>query len=491
VSVAGEKLRPLHLEQVADGFRAQYELFIDTWAGRTTINLADGKDTARRVLNIRPHGHKLSADEFDAMLTELSELSSALPWGLSPGAAQGDISHSTPPVTHPAVIESQLPRLERLLARLLDDPPTLTERVREARPLDASRRIDLKTMRWLAARPSALAAVRGAAQPGSTFDWRSRIDQGTPRQSYDHPLTCYILHLIRRVRRRLMLTVRELRRAGRRFSDEAADVYADELAHSVEDAITRLDATLHAPLFRGLTPTPLSNTALQAITDNPLYAALHRTVVHLLDPGLAFAPGGELLSALKRTYDLFELLVLHRLAAALRNWLGGEWAWSQPALNTTGREVRPADGAVWCAHHPSGRRVELRYQQQFGRAKAPPDVRTFGSLSGALIPDYLLVIAQGDSVKSWLILDAKYRSSRQSVDEGLGDVHRYRDALRLSGIPAAGGYVIVPRLAEPNAIYAQPDFIAHHSFGVCELFADDPLAPIRRWVNDMASLPSA
>jgi hypothetical protein len=33
----------------------------------------------------------------------------------------------------------------------------------------------------------------------------------------------------------------------------------------------------------------------------------------LLRPGLAFAPGCGLLSALKRTYDLFELLVLYRL----------------------------------------------------------------------------------------------------------------------------------------------------------------------------------
>jgi hypothetical protein len=283
-----------------------------------------------------------------------------------------------------------------------------------------------------------------------------------------------------------MVTARELRRPGRRFSDEAADVYAGELARFVEEATARLNAILYVPLFRGLTPTTLSNSALQAITDNPLYAALHRTILRLLEPGLAFAPGGELLSALKRTYDLFELLVLHRLAASLRNWLEGAWIWSTPILNISGREARPIDGAIWSAHHPSGRRIELRYQQQFGRARAPPDVRAFGSLSGALIPDYLLVVADGDNVMSWLILDAKYRSSRQSVDEGLGDIHRYRDALRLSGIRAAGAYVIVPRLAEPTAIYAQPSFIAHHSFGVCELFTEDPLRPIRRWVNDIA-----
>ena len=107
-------------------------------------------------------------------------------------------------------------------------------------------------------------------------------------------------------------------------------------------------------------------------------------------------------------------------------------------------------------------------------------LRSLASLSGALIPDYLLEFAQDGIVKSWLILDAKYRSGRQAVDDGLGDVHRYRDALRPFGISASGAYVIVPRLAEAAAPYAQPDFIAHHKFGVCELFAPDPLLPIQR-----------
>ena len=124
--------------------------------------------------------------------------------------------------------------------------------------------------------------------------------------------------------------------------------------------------------------------------------------------------------------------------------------------------------------------LELRYQQWFSRAGLPPDERMFSSLSGTFIPDYILVLRENGKVVRWLILDAKYRSGRQAVDQGLADVHSYRDALRVRGMRADGGFVIVPRLQEENPVYASPAFLDHHAFGVIQVFATEWLAPALR-----------
>ena len=82
-----------------------------------------------------------------------------------------------------------------------------------------------------------------------------------------------------------------------------------------------IETILARPLFRQVQPEP----ALQSLEDEPLDGALHRVAHRLLDPGLAYSPGGDLQSALKHTYDLFELFVLYRLIDELPKQLGSGW----------------------------------------------------------------------------------------------------------------------------------------------------------------------
>lgn len=144
-------------------------------------------------------------------------------------------------------------------------------------------------------------------------------------------------------------------------------------------------------------------------------------------------------AALKRTYDLFELVVLYGLIAELTESLGSGWKLrAAKVLPAIRREERPENRASWWFEGPGKQTVELRYQQWFSRAKMIGDMRSFSSLSGPNLPDYILVHRLDGKVISWVILDAKYRASRQPVDQGLGDIHRYRDALRVRGVGASG-----------------------------------------------------
>ncbi len=51
------------------------------------------------------------------------------------------------------------------------------------------------------------------------------------------------------------------------------------------------------------------------------------------------------------------------------------------------------------------------------------------------LPDYVLGVFGPDEIlKSWLVLDAKFRSIATGVRDGLGKIHIYRDSLRWNGI---------------------------------------------------------
>jgi PD-(D/E)XK nuclease superfamily/Domain of unknown function (DUF2357) len=483
--MAGQLLRFEQIAEIETGYSARFKLVIDTWAGRTMLRVWDGTDCRSLILEIGPHTKKLSQNEFDAMLAELAQHSQTLPWGLAPGLAPGELARRAPAAVHPAVIESQLPMLERLLSRFIADPPTATVRSRDRRPLDLTRRADLQTLRWLSRRPKLLDSIQGKGDAQSVVDPRTPIDQPNAHVSFDHPVTRYISFLLRRVRARLEQTSHALRNVrGRRFSDPDADAHARELADRVEAAIVRVDNVLKRSLFRNVRPEPMTETALQFISDHPLYSSLHKIARRLLSPGLAFRPNGDLYTSLKRTYDLFELLVLYRIIDALPRALGSGWATRRAvSLVQTGIEERFGDGSAWLYEGPEQLSLELRYQQPFGRVQEPPHTREFSSLSGLNIPDYILVLRRGKVPISWLILDAKYRSGRQAIDQGLGDIHRYRDALRIRDIRAAGAYIVVPRLQESEAPYGCSAYHAENQFGVLQSSLEDWLAPVLQWIE--------
>lgn len=470
--MAGLDLQSSSLRQTATGFEGEYQIHIDTWAGRSVLELYVDTWLADAItLDIRPSARKLDQNEFDTMLDELSERSSSLVWGLSPGAAQGVEGGKSPAIVHPVVVDALLPQFERLLARFLEDPPLLTLRERGLKRFDRSKKPDLATVRWLGRRPEILRALSGRRTAQTYSPWETVIDQPVVRTTANHPVTRYVKHLLRRVVSRLHGNAEMLRRRRGRFSDPAGDAYAERMAARLQGAALRLHAISERPIFKSVASEPPSETAIQSLADHPLHAALHRVGRRLLDPGLAYAPGGNLEAALKRTYDLFELMVLYRLADEIPRQLGPAWSLTRAAvLPYQGREERVGDRASWWFTGPDGLSIELRYQQWFPRARQLADDRMFSSLSGVNVPDYVAILRKGRSIERWVILDAKYRSGRQPVDQGLGDIHRYRDALRIRGKSASGAFIIVPRLAEQKAVYGQSQYHNEHAFGALQLY---------------------
>lgn len=466
---SGVTIDHAQIEQVGDGFEARFEFLIDTWAGRMSLELyVDDVICDQLTLDIRPSGAKLSIAEFDDMLEELAARSASLAWGLSQGNTTGRESRDAPQVVHPIVVDALLPKFERLLSRFLLDPPVRSFRTRELAPFDLTRRSDVSTLRWLGRRPQLLSSLR--SKQWGVDAQRTLIDQPASASSFDHPVTRYFDHLVQRLITRCRHSSVVLRQRHGLFADPVTDAHAEALAQRLDSARGRLEALSEHRVFRRANREPPGETALQLIGDHPMYSAIQRLGRRLLEPGLAYDLSGDLEAGLKRTYDLFELFTLYRLIDDLAAMLGSDWRLTKVKQRAVAkREERPANQASWWFSGPNQETVELRYQQWFSRAKSVNDTRNFSSLSGANVPDYIIIRRRGGVVVSWVILDAKYRASRQPIDQGLGDIHRYRDALRIKGTRADGAFIIVPRVSETNATYASSIYHDAHRFGVLQI----------------------
>jgi hypothetical protein len=125
--------------------------------------------------------------------------------------------------------------------------------------------------------------------------------------------------------------------------------------------------------------------------------------------------------------------------------------------------------------------VELVYQALFNAATSSASANGFASISGQYVPDFTIIYRRKDRSVSWIILDAKYRSGRQSIHDGLGDIHRYRDALRLSQRQADAAYIVVPALQEQAALYGTQSYRQAYGFGAISIYEENWTRPIRDW----------
>jgi hypothetical protein len=471
LTMCGEMLAAKAMRQDGEIFVAEFERLIDTWAGRTTLMLEGDDKLEPLQLDIDPHGKKLGPGVWDSLIEELSRISTSLPWGLSPGGAEGRMMPDALATVHPAIIENLLRPFLRLLQQFIGSPPICTVRTRTVRPLDVTRAADLRTIRSLSRRPLELAGLRGLSPEAYSPNARTLIDQPDARSTLDHPVTRYVAFLLQKIRVRLVSTVRSLRSpAGHGVSDEAARTYARQLADSADRALREIQDVQKARVFRGIQPEALSDATLQVLPDHPLYLAIHRVGRRLAEPGLAYAPGQNVVSALKHSFDLFELAVLYRLIAALGDALGPSWRpFSSSLVRRHPHEDRPQDSSTWSWTGPRDESVELVYQALFNAAASSASSDGFASISGQYVPDFAIIYRRGERPASWIILDAKYRSGRQSIHDGLGDIHRYRDALRLSQRPASAAYIIVPALQEQATLYGTRSYREAYGFGAISI----------------------
>lgn len=476
---AGRAVAPCRVEPGVRDYTFVFPIEAYTWAGRSTLECRCGVVGERLTLDVSPSPDKLGAAEFAKLLDELMGYAAGLPFGLSAGDHGARRTSGGPPVLHPFVIEAVLPDLFRALVRLRAELLTVTARKRRMAPLSSARHTDVRTLRWLVTHPQAFVAIRPelgerASRDASVpeeGDVRTLIEQAHIISSPDHPANRYLVYLLRRVMRTLgrtaLLLEREAGGASARSRDEV-QARAWSLRAPVETARSTLRQFLATEPLCGIEPQAPTAGAMQAVVDHPLYARIQRLARSLLDPGLVLDDEAQVQAALRHTWELFELVVLFRLADALGSMLGTAGWRVTKALGASvrGLLVGVASGEVARFEGPDGLALGIEAQPTFvsvhGNASWQRGRR---SISAERRPDYVVVLRRGREVVRWVLLDAKYRASRDAIHRGLADMHVYRDALRLEGMPAWGGFVIVPSTAQVVEL-ATATYREEHRFGV-------------------------
>jgi len=287
----------------------------------------------------------------------------------------------------------------------------------------------------------------------------------------------YLISLLGRLRRSFRVTAGALETFHRNpWYGDLERCRAGYLANRVRVASERVIAAASNAFFAGLAAGEMTETVAQVYAGHPQYRRFARAAARLLDPGLCVEDDSELDASLRRSYELFELYCLYKVATDLQHRLPQAWK-SKYAARLTNVLCTPNGGPFWTAVGPSGERRVLYYQQTFSTAD-----REAIAVSAIRRPDFVLADYAADRrLKWWILLDAKYRTARPSIQEALNDMHVYRDSLRWR-CPVTGqlkrceaGYLLVPRVADACREYAVHAYHQRWRFGLLEI-DDDPLA---------------
>lgn len=443
----------------------EWQFRSESWCGRCLLTLSSDVPPIDITVQSVPSGTKYSEDEYERMLNRLLAYNTNVLWGVAPGQdAAKDGAPPGPTIAHPALVDCYLDALLVQLDRVLIAPVLATFREETVRALDPTRPLKPHTLRWLAARPMQLRRVRCG-------DLEVGILQQRHVATYDHPANRYVVTLVSQLCSMFERSASAIATLARkRLVGDLEKARSVHLSLRLRTAGERLRATLDSSVLADVRSGPMSEGVAQVFADQPNYARFGILARRLLKNGIQRDAEGDLLASLRRSWDLFEIYCLHRLVETLQTALGPSWVFDTPGYR---QHVlcTPAEGCFWQANHPSGERWELLYQQWFARGASGANSITTGRQ-----PDFVLCRYVGESLKSWVLLDAKYRSSELSLNDALESMHIYRDSLRWTAaqdiMPANAGYLLVPQIATRLEKYASDGFLDRWGIGLIDIDTD-------------------
>lgn len=452
----------------------------------------------RRAISVEivtdPDARKLARTEFDVMLREILDDTFAL---FSLSSFRRSVSRgpgrTPPPIARLEFIRSRVDELEAYI-RAIARAPQLTMRSieRSVHYYQASRASGQEILRSFQAGAPRHENGAGARLPPQL---RGFLPERIRLRSASHS-TDTVEH--RQIKACLSAWASWLRSAGAALelvsnSDDANLSCAGRLwAHRCRVLERRLSDLGALALFQDVGESPPVLTLSSTYRNVPAYRGFYR-VWRDMNAGLAAIFGSFLSLPLARTYELYELWCFLRLVRAVREEFGSTSATdnlfsaeSDGALTLSAGPVRLAIGGGWSIC------FQRTYREYWKEADG------VGSYSRQMIPDVVLAREDGTGgPPTVIVLDAKYRIS-EGLNEALGSIHMYRDALvheattgKIEGVVKAA-YLLTPHVAFPHLDYQEtpmparlfhPQYRAGFRFGAATLRPGVSISEIRRTIR--------
>lgn len=202
----------------------------------------------------------------------------------------------------------------------------------------------------------------------------------------------------------------------------------------VETLISKLERIQRASPFRELTQRSLSAAGLNAISAHPNYARAYRFGWYALRSGVLGQDNDETLW-LSPTWEIYERWCFVTVVAELKKLY--------PNLMWKRRSSSVKTGRILWRGAEEGTVLDVWFQVRCPAIDRKP-YHGFSSLSGLRLPDIVITLKSA-TIQRFIVLDAKYRSSRFGVLDAMASAHLYHDSLRWHGRKPDACYLLIPR----------------------------------------------
>ncbi|HBO7163482.1 TPA: hypothetical protein L4967_004951 [Pseudomonas aeruginosa] len=430
------------------------------FAGEVSAELTDrhGNIVARYRLDVAPSGDKLGKDIFATMLEEILSFDAKLLFGTE--SAQFSIGtdgdNSTPHLQY-ARLRRYGESLVVSLQQVTERPLTRLRRERVAVEAHQVRRLEPSAVRAAFKSRTMILGSEGVILPSS----RASFEVAAVFEHRDNPANQVLGAILHKV----MLRCRETIRAFEHIAEtERRSDTRSELGPRLKRRITYLDGLYRAlrrqqrmEPFCHLSTQRITAAGLNAISAHPIYARAYRFGWHSLRPGVLGTTDDESLW-ISPSWEIYERWCYIKIVEQLRS--------SHPTLKWEGRYPTQRDDCICWSGKGPGITLEAWLQVRCPAIDKAP-YAGFLSLSKQRFPDIVITMESGDQ-RRFVILDAKYRTSREGVLDGMASAHIYHDSLRWFGQRPSGALLLVPRGGEVEKLQSK-EFWREHGVGLAAL----------------------
>jgi hypothetical protein len=401
---------------------------------------------------VAPDPAKLGRDVFRQMVDELWEEDPELVIGSEPATTlTGELGATQNPWVEFARLRRYAPEFLKALAPLQAKPRRTLHVQRTSASIHHARRVDRRTAMSVA-RSSAAALFASGSDIASAVPLDTRLDVPVVEDTLDAAPNRAMLALLMAVIRRTRSLRERLQELANRESPSETRTSIRVRWPARERALTNfatgLEAVLRRSPFSHTRRAEVTATGLTAIAADPLYARAWGRGWRALRHGVESEDRLERLWV-SPSWEIYERWCYFRLGRLLTT-TAPEWGWR--------RTKRPER---WLGSL-AGRRAILRLQPTF--CSREDEVPGMWSVSRERVPDIVLAVESSDGER-FVVLDAKYRTSRASVLDAMASAHIYQDSLRIGARRPDTSLLLIPAGGAAPWL-EQPGFQELHRVGV-------------------------
>lgn len=409
------------------------------YAGEVMAELLDERQERVGVyrLDVSPDSKKLGSDTFASMVNELLDFDPALLFGTED--TQVSIG-SESALTSPHLQYSRLRRYgDRLIAglhQIIKKPLTTLRRERALVSAHTVKRLDTTGIRRGFSSPSGRALLHPEVSEKPSLN-TVRFDVSTTYEDLDNAANQAVGLVLSEVMRRCKKVSVALSVMAEK--DEVSDTRSplaprlERRLQYLRSLLIKLERANTQMPFRDLSARRLSAAGLNAISSHPAYSRAYRFGWCILRPGVLGQLPDESLW-ISPTWEIYERWCYAMVVQHLQRLC--------PDLKWIRRPSTKVDRILW-----RGTKDELTldvWLQVPCPAVDKKPYKGFQSLSRRRIPDIVITL-DSPSGQRFIVLDAKYRSSRLGVLDAMESAHLYHDCLRWSGLRPDAVLLVIPR----------------------------------------------